>query len=93
MSKEQERKPKAMNNAAELNVLKHLQRGWKAVINRRTFYVVFVRSWNETWVPPGPTGATVARMMRKGLIDFERKGRTICGLEVPGKNSKRSRPK
>jgi hypothetical protein len=65
---------------AEKNVLKHMRNGWWNLINKRTFYVIFGRENGENWAPPGPTGATIAKMMRKGLIDFEPKPGTIGRL-------------
>lgn len=61
---------------AQREVLRHLTGRWGGVINVSTFYLVCATGKlrkGSTWVPRGRTGATVAALMRMGLVDFEPK--------------------
>lgn len=58
-------------NRAERIFLRHFGEPWSNIVNKRSFYVFFLtRDGKKEWTPRGPTGATVASLMKRGLIDF-----------------------
>ena len=75
--------------SAERTFLRHFRKPWWNIVNKKSFYVLFGTETGREWTPRGPTGATAASLMRKGLIDFEPKPRRIGKLmRTPGsKNS------
>lgn len=70
-------------NKAERVFLNHFRKPWSNIVNKRTFYVFFLTS-KRGWTPLGPTGATLASLMKKGLVDFEPKPGRIGKLVRSG---------
>ena len=54
----------------EKGLLRHMRKPWWNVINKKSFHVFFGTESGRSWCPKGPTGAIVASLMRKELIDF-----------------------
>lgn len=75
---------------AERDLLNHLKAPWWNLINKKTFYITFGTPKGKEWVPRGRTGATVAALMRKGIIDFAPKPGFLGSL-VRMKNGKHDR--
>lgn len=65
----------------ERDFLAHMRKPWWNLVNKRTFYVSFGTEKGKFWVPRGHTGAIMASLMRKGLIDFMPKTGRIGKLE------------
>jgi len=64
----------------ERDFLAHMRKPWWNLVNKRTFYVGFGTETGRNWVPRGRTGAIMASLMRKGLIDFAPKTGRIAKL-------------
>jgi hypothetical protein len=70
---------------AEKALLRHLREPWWNLINKKTFYVYFSTGTSREWTPRGRTGATVASLMRKGIVDFAPKPGFLGRLVRVGK--------